>query len=149
MKRAFVLLRQAGRNIDEPALALLASATAIADEVIALLLWHDDSKQCPADSLRGRCHEAWIVRGEGLRHADGSALGRALAAVLPPRPVLLMHHDSFAMDTGPGASIILNVPFASNVVSLEEADDGVTRLGRKEYGGQIQAVYELNHSLGC
>jgi len=149
MNQVFVLLRQVQHDIDELGLSLLAFATGIADEVVAVVLWHDDRLECPVARLRGYCHEAWIMRGEGLFHPDALALGAALSGVVPPHPVFLMHHDSLAMDTGPGVSVILDVPFVSNIVSLESDSDRKTRLVKKEYGGQVDAVYEVSQSLGC
>jgi electron transfer flavoprotein alpha subunit len=149
MKQIFVLLRQVERGIEESGLSLLTSATEIADEVVAVVLWHDNSFECPVTRLRGCCHEAWIMRSESLFHPDAITLGTALSAVVPPHPIFLMHHDSLAMDTGPGVSVILDVPFVSNIVSLESDSDRKTRLVKREYGGQVDAVYEVSQSLGC
>jgi electron transfer flavoprotein alpha subunit len=149
MKQAFVLLRQAKDGVEESGLSVLAFATEVADEVIAVVLWPDGSFAFPVSRLRDHCHEIWIVRGEALQHADGLVLGTILCGLLPPHPLVLMYHDSFAIDAAPGASILLQVPFVSNVVSLDVGAQGKVRLGRKEYGGQIDAVYEVDHTLGC
>ena len=51
--------------------------------------------------------------------------------------ILLMAHDTFGMDLGPGLSIKLDSAFISDVVDIEGLDGGALKVIRQEYSGMV------------
>ncbi len=93
--------------------------------------------------------EVWKFDNESLAYPNAEAIRKLLVKVLPQDAVVLMPHDTFGMDLGPGLSIKLDSVFVSDVVDLEGVEGGTLKLIRQEYSGQVSTHLNCNISAGA
>jgi electron transfer flavoprotein alpha subunit len=93
--------------------------------------------------------EVWKFDNESLAYPNAEAIRKLLVKVLPQDAVLLIPHDTFGMDLGPGLSIKLDSVFVSDVVDLEGVEGDTLKLIRQEYSGQVSTHLNCNISAGA
>jgi electron transfer flavoprotein alpha subunit len=93
--------------------------------------------------------EVWKFDNESLAYPNAEAIRKLLVKVLPRDAVVLMPHDTFGMDLGPGLSIKLDSVFVSDVVDLEGVEGDTLKLIRQEYSGQVSTHLNCNISTGA
>ena len=93
--------------------------------------------------------EVWKFDNVSLAYPNAEAIRKLLVKVLPQDAVVLMPHDTFGMDLGPGLSIKLDSVFVSDVVDLEGVDGDTLKLIRQEYSGQVSTHLNCSISAGA
>ena len=93
--------------------------------------------------------EVWKFDNESLAYPNAEAIRKLLVKVLPQDAVVLIPHDTFGMDLGPGLSIKLDSVFVSDVVDLEGVEGDTLKLIRQEYSGQVSTHLNCNISAGA
>jgi electron transfer flavoprotein alpha subunit len=108
------------------------------------------------ENLDAACQEAaalfpsvWKFDNAELSYPNAEKVRRLLIGVLPPDALVLMAHDTFGMDLGPGLSIKLDCAFASDVIGIESVDGAVATLVRQEYAGMAHAHVACDLSGGA
>lgn len=81
----------------------------------------------------------WKFDNAELSYPNAEIVRRLLVGVLPQDAIVLMAHDTFGMDLGPGLSIKLDCAFASDVIGIESVDGAAATLVRQEYAGMAHA----------
>ena len=74
---------------------------------------------------------------------------RSLAKVLPAGSLVLVPHNHFGIDLGPGLSIKLNAAFVSDAVGIDGVDGANLKVVRQEFGGQVSSHVRCNISAGA
>jgi electron transfer flavoprotein alpha subunit len=93
--------------------------------------------------------EVWKFDNEALAYPNAEAIRKLLASVLPSDAVVLLPHDTFGMDLGPGLSIKVDSVFISDVVDFQGLDGGNLKVVRQEYSGQVSTHSTCNISAGA
>ena len=93
--------------------------------------------------------EVWKFDNESLAYPNAEAIRKLLVKVLPQDAVVLIPHDTFGMDLGPGLSIKLDSVFIPDVVDFEEVAGDTLKLIRQEYSGQVSTHLQCNLSAGA
>jgi electron transfer flavoprotein alpha subunit len=93
--------------------------------------------------------EVWKFDNEALAYPNAEAIRKLLVSVLPPDAVVLLPHDTFGMDLGPGLSIKLNSVFVSDVVDFEGLEGDTLKVVRQEYSGQVSTHTSCDISAGA
>jgi electron transfer flavoprotein alpha subunit len=93
--------------------------------------------------------EVWKFDNEALAYPNAEAIRKLLVSVLPPDAVVLLPHDTFGMDLGPGLSIKLDSVFVSDVVDFGGIDGDTLKVIRQEYSGQVSTHSDCNISAGA
>ncbi len=96
--------------------------------------------------LETACREAakiypvvWKFDNAELAYPNAEKIRKLLVNVLPADGIVLLAHDTFGMDLGPGLSIKLDSAYAADVVGIERVTDGAATLVRQEYAGMAHA----------
>jgi electron transfer flavoprotein alpha subunit len=100
------------------------------------------------DSLRGSYREIWKIDNQECAQSNAEAVRQALVKVLPTGSILLLAHEHFGIDLGPGLSIKLHAPYVPDVLNIE-AEQGRLKLVRQEFGGQISTHVRCDISSGA
>ena len=151
MAGIFAYIVHKGGVPDDSASELLAAAKAIDASVFPTAVvtgWGaelDAACQALCDSYR----EVWKIANEALAYPNAELIRKALVAVLPPGGIVLVPHQHFGVDLGPGLSIKLNLPFVSDVVGIEGMSGATLKLVRQEFGGQVSAHVHCDVSAGA
>jgi len=149
--RIFAYIAHKGGVADDPAAELLAAAKRI------------DPASCPTalvtgsgaelDSVcRGLCTsyaEVWKVANECLAYPNAELVRKALVNVLPRGSIVLVPHNHFGIDLGPGLSIKLDAAFVSDVICVDGVEGPSLRVVRQEFGGQVSTHVRCDISSGA
>jgi len=81
--------------------------------------------------------EVWKYDNEALAYPNAEAIRKLLVKILPADAVVLLGHDTFGMDLGPGLSIKMDAVFVSDAVAFEGLDGDTLKVVRQEFSGQV------------
>lgn len=106
--------------------------------------------------LDAACREAagiytvvWRFENAELAHPNAEKVRKLLLKVLPADGIVLLTHDTFGMDLGPGLSIKLGGAYAADVVEIKSIADGTATLVRQEYAGLAHTHVRCDISNGA
>lgn len=130
---------------DDTALELVAAAQKIdpAASVTAIVFGPDSVCNEAAASYK----EVWKVGTDAYPNAE--VIRRALAKLLPSDAIVLIPHDTFGMDLGPGLSVKLNSSFVADAVDFEGTEGSNLKVVRQEYGGMVSTHVICDISNGA
>ncbi len=138
-RRIFAYVAHKTGVLDDSAAELVAAAREIdpAAAVTAVVTGSgpDLERACSAAALL--YPEVWKLGSEMLAYPNAELVRQALVRVVPEGSILLVTHDHFGIDLGPGLSIKLNAAFVSDVLAIEGVEGDKLRLVRQEFGGQV------------
>jgi electron transfer flavoprotein alpha subunit len=93
--------------------------------------------------------EVWKFGNEALAYPNAETIRKLLVNILPSDAVVLLAHDTFGMDLGPGLSIKLDAVFVSDAVDFEGADGDRLKVVRQEFSGQVSTHSTCDMSAGA
>jgi len=93
--------------------------------------------------------EVWKFDNEALAYPNAEAIRKLLVNVLPQDCMVLIPHDTFGMDLGPGLSIKLDSVFVSDVVDFEGLEGDTLKVIRQEFSGQVSTHSSCDISAGA
>ena len=122
---------------DDSALELAAAAAKIAPGAAAAAVVTGSGVDQVAGEMAASFAEVIKVDSAELAYPNAEAVRKALVNILPADAVVLMPHDTFGMDLGPGLAVKLDSPFLADVVAVDKADGDDLTVVRQEFGGQV------------
>jgi len=149
--RIFAYIVHKGGVVDDSAAELLAAAKKIdpAASVTAIATGSGAELDAVCNNLTASYSEVWKIASESLAYPNAELVRQALAKVLPAGGLVLVSHNHFGIDLGPGLSIKLNAAFVSDVVGIDGADGTNLKVVRQEFGGQVSTHVRCNVSAGA
>ena len=93
--------------------------------------------------------EVWKFDQPALSYPNAELLRPLLVKVLPAGAVMLLPHNTFAMDLGPGLSVKLGAAYVPDVVSAEPVQGTMLNVVRQEYAGQVSAHVQCDVAHGA
>lgn len=93
--------------------------------------------------------EIWKIDNAAFAYPNAEVIRGALTSLLPAQALLLMGHDTFGMDLGPGLAVKQKAAYVSDVVGLEGVDGTSLKVIRQEYGGQVSTHVTCDLSAGA
>jgi len=151
MARIFAYIEHKGGVADDSAAELVAAAKKIdpaASPTAVVTGWGADL-DAVCKSLTASYAEVWKIANEALAYPNGELVRKALAKVLPHDSLVLVPHDHFGVDLGPGLSIKMDSTFVSDVVAIDGLDGAFLKVVRQEYGGQVSTHVRCDVSSGA
>lgn len=137
--------------VDDLAAELAAAAARFAPDgpVIGVVTGSGKSVAAACTAASAAFPVIWKFDHADLSHPNAEVIRKLLAGVLPSDALVLMPHDTFGMDLGPGLSVKLDSTFCSDVVGIEAVDGGSATLVRQEYAGMVHARVTCDVSKGA
>ena len=89
------------------------------------------------------------VDNEAFAYPNAEVVRKALCSILDPSAIVLIPHDTFGMDLGPGLSIKLDSAFAADTVDFEGIDGSNLKIIRQELGGAVSTHVTCDISNGA
>lgn len=151
MAQIFAYIEHRGGVADDTAVELAAAAKKIDAAVsptAVLAGWGADLDAVCA-SLRSSYGDVWKIAHDALAYPNAELVRKALVSVLPQNSVVLVPHDHFGIDLGPGLSIKLNSAFVSDVLEIEGVEGAWLKVVRQEFGGQVNAHVRCDITSGA
>ncbi|MDO9262318.1 MAG: electron transfer flavoprotein subunit alpha/FixB family protein [Desulfosalsimonadaceae bacterium] len=151
MGEVFAYIKHAQGVADDSALELIVAAKKIAPgaPVTAVVTGSgaDLDKVCTA--MAAVYNAVWKIDNAALAYPNAEVVRKALVNVLPAGSIVLLPHDTFGMDMGPGLSIKMNVPFVADIVGVDGVDGGTLKVVRQEFSGQVSTHVTCDISSGA
>lgn len=149
--RIFAYIAHKNGVVDDSAAELAAAAKKIdsAASPTALAVGAGAELDTVCNGLCASFAEVWKIAGEGLAYPNAELIRQALVKVLPQGAIVLVPHNHFGIDLGPGLSIKLDSAFAADVVGIDGIAGAELKLVRQEFGGQVSTHVRCNVANGA
>lgn len=146
----FVLVAHKACQADDSALELLAAAGALFPGCapVALAIGAPGEVAAVGSQLAASFPEVWIAGSPDLAYPNAELARPLLVKLLPPGARVLMVHDTFAMDLGPGLAVKLGAVYLPDLVGGAGAEGDTFHAVRHEFSGQVSAHVQADISLG-
>jgi len=150
MAQLFAYITHNGGKLDDSAAELSVAASKLGgDPVTAIVTGSGDALDAACQAAAKSYPTVWKFDDARLAYPNAEKVRKLLAGVLPSDGIVLMAHDTFGMDLGPGLSIKLDAAFAADVVGIEAVADGVANLVRQEFAGMAHTHVACDLSRGA
>jgi len=151
MPRIFAYIVHRGGVVDDSAAELLAAAKKIdpSSSPTAIVVGFGLNLDAACASLQSSYAEVWKIGNEALAYPNAELVRQALVSVVPAKSIVLVPHDHFGIDVGPGLSIKLEAAFVPDVLGIDGVDGSFLKVVRQEFGGQVSAHVRCDVSSGA
>jgi len=149
--RIFAYIAHKGGVVDDSAAELLAAAKKIAPAAspTAIVTGSGAELDAVCSTLCASYAEVWKVASDSLAYPNAELVRQALVKVLPAGSLVLLPHNHFGIDLGPGLSVKLNAAFIPDVVGVDGVEGTSLKVVRQEFGGQVSAHVRCNIASGA
>ena len=139
MAQIFAYIAHKGGVADDSALEMLSAAQKIdaSAEVTALVVGDGADLDAVAAEMAASYNTVWKIGKADLAYPKAELVRKTLVGLLPADAVVLIPHDTFGMDLGPGLAVKMASTFVSDVVDIEGADGSGLKVVRQEYSGMV------------
>ncbi len=149
--RIFAYIVHKAGVVDDSAAELLAAAKTIdpAETPTALVVGSGAELDTVCSNLCATFAKVWKVANDSFAYLNAELIRQALAKVVPQGSIVLVPHNHFGIDLGPGLSIKLNAAFVPDVVRIDGVDGTNLKVVRQEFGGQVSTHVRCNIANGA
>ncbi len=149
--RIFAYIAHKAGVVDDTAAELFAAAKKIdpAANTTAIVAGSGAEVDSVCKTVATTFPEVWKLTNEGLAYPNAELVRQALVKVVPQGSIVLVPHNHFGLDLGPGLSIKLNAAFVSDVVGIDGVDGTSLKVVRQEFGGVVSAHVRCNITSGA
>jgi electron transfer flavoprotein alpha subunit len=139
MAQIFAYIAHKGGVADDSALELISAARKIdaGADVTALVLGDGADVDSVATEMAAVYKTVWKIAKADLAYPNAELVRQALLGLLPGDSVVLIAHDTFGMDLGPGLAVKMESAFVSDVVDIEGVEGSGLKVVRQEYSGMV------------
>jgi electron transfer flavoprotein alpha subunit len=151
MADIFAYIKHADGVAEDSALELMVAAKKIdpAAKVTAVVTGTGANLDNVCKEMAAVYNAVWKIDNAALAYPNAEVVRKALANVLPAGSIVLLSHDTFGMDLGPGLSIKMNSTFVADIVGIEGVDGGALKIIRQEFSGQASTHVTCDISGGA
>ena len=135
---------------DDSALELLSAAQKIdaGAAVTAIVTGSGADVDKVADAMAASYAKVLKFNLDALTYPNAEVVRKLLVNILPAESIVLVPHDTFGMDLGPGLSIKLDSTFVADVVDIEGLEGSNLKVIRQEYAGMVSTHVSADISGG-
>jgi len=136
---------------DDSAAELIAAAHKIDPDasVTAIVMGSGDDTATVCQTVADSGVPVFKVLNEALAYPNAEIIRNVLVNILPSDAILLIPHDTFGMDLGPGLSIKLDAAFVADVIDFEGVEGTDLKIIRQEFSGQVYTHVLCDISTGA
>jgi electron transfer flavoprotein alpha subunit len=149
MAQIFAYITHKDGVADDSALELVAAAKKIdaGADINAIVVGSGVDAVC--NEMAASFKEVWKIDKDAVAYPNAEIIRGMLVNALPNDAVVLLAHDTFAMDLGPGLSIKMNSPYVADVVGIDGVDGTTLKTVRQEFGGQVSTHVACDMASGA
>jgi electron transfer flavoprotein alpha subunit len=150
-RQVFAYILHKDGKADDTALELAAAAGALFDDAapVALVAGSGETLDAVCREAAQSYSEVWKIDNAALAYVNAEVLRGLLVRILPPQAVVLLAHEHFGMDLGPGLAVKLNAAYLTDAVAFSGVEDGVLAAVREEYQGMVSTHVSCDLSAGA
>jgi electron transfer flavoprotein alpha subunit len=137
--KVFVYVAHKDGKADDSALELVTAARSMfpGSSPVALVAGSGIDAVCQESAAS--CGEVWKFDQAVLAYPNAELLRPLLVKVLPAGAMLLLPHNTFGLDLGPGLSVKRGVTYVPDVVGIDGLEGTTLKVVRQEFAGQVSA----------
>jgi electron transfer flavoprotein alpha subunit len=149
--RIFAYIPHKNGVVDDAAAELIAAAKKIdpGASPTAVVIGSGSGVDAICEGLRTSYAEVWKIANESFAYPNAELVRQALAKVIPRGSIVLVPHNHFGIDLGPGLSIKLNAAFVSDITGIDSVEGSTLKVTRQEFGGQLSTHVRCDLSSGA
>ncbi|OQX21853.1 MAG: electron transfer flavoprotein subunit alpha [Desulfobacteraceae bacterium IS3] len=136
-QQIFAYIAHKNGKADDTALELVAAAKKIDAGAAVTAIVTGSGVDAVCKEVASSYKEVWKIDSASLAYPNAEVIRKALVKILPKGSIVLMAHDTFGMDLGPGLSVKLDAAFVPDAVGFEGIDGGKLKIVRQEYSGMV------------
>ncbi len=149
MAQMFAYITHKGGTIDDSAAELAVAANKLgAAQPTAIIAGSGAELSAVCQAAAKIYPQVWKFDNAALAYPNAEAIRKLLAKVLPAGAMVLLPHDHFGMDLGPGLSIKLDVAYVPDVVAVESVEGSKLKLVRQEFAGMAHTHVTCDAAAG-
>lgn len=133
----FVYVAHDDGTIDDSALELATAAQRLFPGSRPTAIVAGSGVDAVCQEAAGSFGEVWKLDAEPLAYPNAELLRPILVRTLPAGSIVLLPHDTFGMDLGPGLSVKLEAAYVSDVVDIDGLEGTTLKVVRQEFAGQV------------
>jgi electron transfer flavoprotein alpha subunit len=137
--RIFVFVAHKDGRADDSALELATAARTLFPGCTPVALVAGSGVDAVCQEAAASFSEVWAFDHVALTYPNAELLRPLLIKVLPAGAMLLLPHNTFGLDLGPGLSVKLGVTYVPDVVGAEGVEGTNLKVVRQEFAGQVSA----------
>jgi electron transfer flavoprotein alpha subunit len=151
MADVFAYIKHANGVAEDSALELIVAAKKIAPDapVTAVVTGTGADLDKICNEMAAVYNAVWKIDNAALAYPNAEVIRKALVNILPGDSIVLLPHDTFGMDLGPGLSIKMDSAFVADIVDIEGVDGGTLKVVRQEFSGMASAHVTCDISGGA
>ncbi len=150
MAQVFAYITHKGGVADDSALELVTAAKNLgADAATAVVTGTGSELDTVCNDMAASFQEVWKIDNADLAYPNAEVVRKALVNVLPGDCLLLLAHDTFGIDLGPGLSIKMDSAYISDVVGIEGLEGATLNAVRQEFGGAVSTHNTVDTGTGA
>ncbi len=148
-RQVFAYIIHNDGQLDDTALELVEAARKLDGDanVTALVLGKDVDAVCK--EAASSYNEVWKVDNENLAYPNSEIYRKALLSIIPENSILLIPHEHFGLDLGPGLSVKLNAAYLPDAVDFEGIEADNLKAVRQEFSGMVSTHVNCDLSTGA
>ncbi len=147
--RVFIYVRHSDGRIDDSALELAAAAAQLFPGSSPTAIVAGSGVDAVAGEAAGAFGEVWKLDHEALAYPNAELLRPILVKALPAGSIVLLSHDTFGLDLGPGLSVKLGAVYVPDVVAADGLEGTTLKVVRQEFAGQVSAHVHCDIGSGA
>jgi len=150
-EQVYAYIKHADGVAEDSALELIVAAKKIYPDasVTAVVTGTGADLDVICNEMAATYNAVWKIDNEALAYPNAEVVRKALVNILPADSIVLLPHDTFGMDLGPGLSIKMDSAFVADVVDIEGIDNGTLKVIRQEFSGMASAHVTCDISGGA
>ena len=150
MAKIFAYISHKDGIADDSALELITAAGKIdsSADVTAIVTGFGSDLDKVCDDMAASFKEVYKIADEAIAYPNAEIIRGMLIKILPADAIVLIPHNTFGMDLGPGLSIKMDSTYISDVVDFEGVDGSTLKAVRQEFGGQLSTHITCDISNG-
>ena len=135
--RVFVYVAHDDGKVDDSALELWTAARTMFPESSPTAIVAGSGIESVAQEAAGTFSEVWRFDREALSYPNAELLRPLLVKALPQGAIVMLPHNTFGIDLGPGLSVKLGATFVPDVVGIDGVEGTTLKVVRQEFAGQV------------
>ncbi|MBW2427713.1 MAG: electron transfer flavoprotein subunit alpha/FixB family protein [Deltaproteobacteria bacterium] len=150
-EQVFAYITHKGGVADDTALELISAAQKINPDasVTAVVTGAGADLDAVCNEMASSYKEVWKVDNDAVAYPNAEVIRGVLLNIVPKGSLVIIPHDTFGMDLGPGLSIKMDVPYVADIVDFEGIDGGNLKTVRQEYSGMAHTHVTCDISAGA
>jgi electron transfer flavoprotein alpha subunit len=136
---------------DDSALELLTAAAKMQADgsAIALVTGSGGELDTVCNEMAASYREVWKFDHQALAYPNAEIIRNLLVGVLPADAIVLLPHDTFGLDLGPGLAVKMDSAFVADVMDIEGLEGDQLKAVRQEYSGMVSTHVSCSIDSGA